>query len=184
MADGQGQPASAARGALSFVVALVVVIVVGALGGYALGRYFFDRMMQLPQPKAAAPEPERLAQQAPPVARPSDSGEAVPSTQAQGAPSRQTEPAAPPPARPAPSPPSAGTASAGGFSVQVGAFGSQANANLLADTLRREGFPAQVTTVKSSGVPYKVWVGPYPSREQAQEALRKLKPRWPDAFIP
>lgn len=194
MADGQRHATeSSGRGTLAFALALVAVIAVGALGGYGLGRYFFDRLIQLPQ--AVGTPAGDVAAHTPSVdTPPAPAGAAAPS---RTSPASQPAVRAPVVQAPAPSPAAAasgqgaGSATASGSgtaksgpSVQVSAFSSQQNATMLAEVLRKEGYPTQVVTEPTSGVPYKVRVGPFATRDQAVAALQKLKARWPDAFIP
>lgn len=168
---------SRVRSGISFGLTLVVVIVVGALGGYVLGRYVFDRLMtgdtvaQAPRSVATAPSrgPATGPEPAPAVTAPQASSS-----------SRAT---APPPPSPAPTPvPAAGGGAS--FFVQVGAFGSSERAADLAQQLRQQGLPVVVETQSGNPVLYKVRVGPYARREDAVQVLQRLKPTMPDAFIP
>ena len=47
-------------------------------------------------------------------------------------------------------------------------------ANELSDKLRAAGLPASVLTPKRSQEPFRVVLGPYATREQAEETGRKL----------
>lgn len=73
----------------------------------------------------------------------------------------------------APSPAAAPTP-AGGFAVQVGAFGDSASAERLADELKAKGHDAYVSPGTGGGR-WRVRVGPVPSREQAQGLAKTLK---------
>ena len=79
-----------------------------------------------------------------------------------------TKPAEPVSAtKPAPAPPAA---SAVGFAVQLGAFGSAAEANKLRDRARAAGFSAFVEQVRTDkGVLNRVRVGPVVSRAEADQ---------------
>ena len=172
------------RSGISFGLTLIVVIVVGALGGYVLGRYVFDRLM------AGVGAPSRTARTvsgpvspgpaAPPQPEPSPAA-AMPEPPA---PAASQAPAAPAPAAPAPTAPAPAAPTGAVFFVQVGAFGSSERADALARQLRQQGFPVVVETQAGNPVLYKVRVGPYPRREEALQALQRLKPSVPDAFIP
>jgi len=84
------------------------------------------------------------------------------------------KPAAPKPAAPAPQAvaarPSAPAAAGTGFAVQLGAFGSAAEADKLRDRARSAGFSAFVEQVRTDkGVLNRVRVGPVASRDQADQ---------------
>ena len=188
MGDGpEPRPVSAAvRSGVSFVLTLLVVIAVGALGGYALGRYVFDRFMTagVPAARPAAPSYEAASPPAPrPAPAPVSSTQASAPTPPSGAPPARSE--RPEPLAAAPAPASAGgTASGPAYFVQVGAFGSLERANAMAQRLRQEGLPVVIETQAGDPVLYKVRVGPYSRRDDAAQALRRIKPSVPDAFIP
>jgi DedD protein len=123
----------------------------------------------IPQPDAAAP---LLAPEPPPP------------------PPRVTEPPAPPPASaPAPRPetqtqtqavrPAPGaTAAREGYVVQLGAFSNPANARQLLEKLRENRFSAYTEVVSTpSGERTRVRVGPYPSRDTAEQARERLRAR-------
>lgn len=197
------RPVSAAvRSGVSFVLTLIVVIVVGALGGYALGRYVFDRLMTASGPatrpaalpydaassssavasgsstSASSPTPARQGREG---ASAGTSSSMVASPAQPGTTASRSERSAPQAAAPAPQP---GVASGPAFFVQVGAFGSLERANAMAQRLRQEGFPVLVETQQGNPVLYKVRVGPYSRRDDAIQALQRIKPAVPDAFIP
>ena len=54
------------------------------------------------------------------------------------------------------------------------AHGQRFRAQALAGEIREEGFPALVITPRSGDEAYRVVVGPYPSRESAESAGRRL----------
>ena len=58
------------------------------------------------------------------------------------------------------------------FSIQVGAFSKAEGAEKLADDLSKKGFSY---LVKSSGGMYRVFVGDFPSKEQAAEVFARIK---------
>jgi DedD protein len=64
----------------------------------------------------------------------------------------------------------------GGISVQVGAFKNSGNAERLAQLLSRKGFDARVEKSSVDGSDfYKVQVGRYASRAEADQAASRLK---------
>jgi len=64
----------------------------------------------------------------------------------------------------------------GGFSIQVGAFKNSGNAERLAQLLSRKGFDARVEKGSVDGSDfYKVQVGRYASRAEADQAASRLK---------
>jgi cell division septation protein DedD len=66
-------------------------------------------------------------------------------------------------------------APAGGFRVQVLSVSSRADAEAEAARLTRQGLPARVEPgAGPRGTVYRVRVGPYATREEAEEASRKL----------
>ena len=182
----QPRPASdAVRSGISFVLTLVLVIVLGALGGYGLGRYVFDRFVTTGVPAARSVVPSYDSTSLPSTA-------AGLSTRAGGTVSPATRSASPAPERSAAQPTesastsrgTSGGASGQTFFVQVGAFGSKERADAMAERLRGDGFPVVVETQPGNPVLYKVWVGPYGRRDEALKALQQIKPTVPDAFIP
>jgi DedD protein len=62
----------------------------------------------------------------------------------------------------------------GAFSIQVGAFASDATARQLAGELGKRGYAAYVTE-EGAGARYKVRVGPLGSRSDAEQIAEKLK---------
>ncbi|MBW3621838.1 MAG: SPOR domain-containing protein [Armatimonadetes bacterium] len=61
------------------------------------------------------------------------------------------------------------------YRVQAGAFQEEENARRMADRLASSGYQPAVTTSKdSSGTTYRVQVGPFPGRNEAEEAVRDL----------
>lgn len=108
---------------------------------------------------AAAPAPARVAQAPPAIPPPGDA-----------------QPAAP--ARAEPKPPPAPSASAGGWAVQVGAFGSADTARKLSQDLSSAGYRAFVSPVNRGGrTLYRVRVGPVGDRAGAEQLVPRLKAR-------
>jgi len=71
-----------------------------------------------------------------------------------------------------PAPPSARE----GFAVQLAAFADDKGANALAIRLARAGYTTYTEPLKTSkGTLWRVRVGPYPTREEANAARDKLK---------
>ena len=152
--------------------------------------------------QTAAPEPklQNLPTQAPtpepkvPVAKAedapaSDPGPAPAPTVATG-PAKQAVPVAPTPAtmteRAAPPPPPpaaaaikpAATAVKGGWSVQVGAFGTAGAATKLVAELKSAGFSAYISPISRGGKTlHRVRVGPESARPDADKLATRLKGR-------
>ena len=91
------------------------------------------------------------------------------------------EPAVENPVEP-PNPTPVAAASAGGrYAVQVASFGSIANANRLAETLRGEGYAVLTDTVKSDvGTLHRVRVGPYLTEAEANGAVNRIRKQMAD----
>jgi cell division septation protein DedD len=71
----------------------------------------------------------------------------------------------------------------GSFWVQVGAFKESRNAEGLAQTLRSEGFPAQVATVTRAEPLHVVRIGGYPDRAKASAARQELQGKGHPGFV-
>lgn len=88
---------------------------------------------------------------------------------------RQPQPVQPETARPAPAPrpepPNLSADAGGSWRVMVGSFGNRENAERLAVTLRRQGYPVRLET---SGSLTRVWVGPYDSQARARTIASTL----------
>ena len=85
------------------------------------------------------------------------------------APVTTPQPAMHPIQRPAPA--AASPAPAGQWLVQAGSYGSEANADKVVKTLSQRGFHASVTrTTKSGQTLFRVRVGPYKERADAEKA--------------
>jgi cell division septation protein DedD len=69
-------------------------------------------------------------------------------------------------------------AAKGGYSVQVGAFGSEATARKLAGELQAAGFPTYISPLARSGKTlHRVRVGPAADRAEADKIAARLKTR-------
>lgn len=112
----------------------------------------------------------------------------APAAVAQTAPTPKTQPAAideaavarVPEARPAPIEPAVQPAAParGAFSVQVGAFGSEATARKLVADIEGDGMPAYIAPLSKSGKTlHRVRVGPVPDRAAADKLAARLKAR-------
>ncbi len=111
-------------------------------------------------PAAGAAAPSEQVAEEPPVEA------AAPES---GPPAVAEMPAAEPPAAPAASGP------AGNWVIQVGSFGNQSNATALRDKLRADGYVTQVErVVLGSGETFRVRVGPYLDKAQAEDTAAKL----------
>jgi DedD protein len=83
--------------------------------------------------------------------------------------------AVPAPNLPGPQP---SPAAKGGYSVQVGAFGSEATARKLAGELQAAGFPTYISPLARSGKTlHRVRVGPAADRAEADKIAARLKTR-------
>jgi cell division protein FtsN len=68
-----------------------------------------------------------------------------------------------------------------GYSVQVAAFtDSKADADKLASSLIKRGYSARVD---GTIAPFRVRIGRYSTAKEAEDALRKIKPKFMDAFV-
>jgi cell division septation protein DedD len=90
---------------------------------------------------------------------------------------KETKPA--PPAVTAPPP----SNSRRTFTVQIAAFKNAKQAGVLAERVKRDGYPADVRRIESSAVPWVVRVGGYASREQAESARDALARKGLRGFI-
>lgn len=124
----------------------------------------------VPPIEPAPPTPEKGAPGAPPAKSPSRPAEA---------PKAATE--APKPATEVPKPdvapaPSGPTSAAAHFAVQVGAFANAGSARAQADKARKAGVRVYTEAVKTAqGERTRVRVGPFTSREAADQARTRLK---------
>ncbi|MGE5623971.1 MAG: SPOR domain-containing protein [Bacillota bacterium] len=76
-----------------------------------------------------------------------------------------------PAARPIQRPAAAPAAPAGAWLVQAGSYGSEANAGRVVKALQQHGFHASVSRIEKSGKTlFRVRVGPYPERADAEKA--------------
>jgi cell division protein FtsN len=85
--------------------------------------------------------------------------------------------------KPAPKPPpkpAAPASRASGYSVQVAAFSAKGEADKLASSLSSRGYSARVD---GSVAPFRVRIGRYSTEKEAENALRKIKPKFMDAFV-
>jgi len=68
--------------------------------------------------------------------------------------------------------------------VQIAAFKSPDQAGHLAARIKRDGYRAEVRRLRSGAVPWVVWVGAFPSREQAEAARSALARKgFRDSFV-
>ena len=123
-----------------------------------------------PAPLAPAPAPAATATPAPPAAQ--EPGSTPTPSPAATAPAAHAGPGAGAGAAAAVQPGSAETS--GGYLVQLGSFGSRANAERLAKKVRTQGFTVSVSQ-GSSGHLYRVRVGPAHDRAAAGELAQQLR---------
>jgi DedD protein len=133
-------------------------------------------------PAAAETEPSVAApvtaeQPAEPIAEPVVA--AATATPVAAPPVQTTAPAPRPAATPAPAPRAAAPAAApvaqGDWVVQLGSFSAEDNARKLAQRAEQFGYKASVSSIRASGrTLYRVRVGPYETRRQADAAASAL----------
>jgi cell division septation protein DedD len=126
--------------------------------------------------------PSETAAAPPPVSTPPTEPVASPpiSTPPVAAPPQTTPPVQPAPSTPAPSAPSA-PSGATMWSVQVGAFGTKAEADEFVAELRTLGWQARVD---GTAAPFRVRFGRYATREEATRAMTDYRTRArADAFL-
>ena len=130
-----------------------------------------------PVASAPAPKPEIPAAQMPAT---SPSTPSTPSTKAEKATPRTkaTDRTASAPAKSA-----AKSTNGGSYWVQVGAFKEGRNAEVLAQTLRAEGFPVQVATVTRDEALHVVRIGGYADRAKASAARQELQGKGHSGFV-
>ncbi len=138
-----------------------------------------------PPVEQAAAAPDKAAEAvplpkdaAPAAAEPPAKAGKAPLARASTPPPPPAEPAALPaqPAAPPAQPPAATTTPAERFAVQVAALSTATAAGELIARLKQDGFSAyaeQLSTADSTL--HRVRVGPFPSREEAQRAVEKLR---------
>jgi outer membrane biosynthesis protein TonB len=155
-----------------------------------------------PAPSAPAPPPasQMPSASAPPAAPPPTAAPAPtvqpspPPAASAPAPARPEMPAATPPkAAEKAKPPertaavtpgkSATKAASGSYWVQVGAFKESRNAEGLAQKLRSEGYPVQVTRVTRDEPLHVVRVGGFPDRARASAAREELQGKGQTGFV-
>ena len=122
------------------------------------------------QPQSAAPQPVPA-----PEALPQAAG-----APAAAAPSENTAPPPPPPPAAPPAsgtnaPPAAALAPSGAWMVQLGSFSVRANAEHLAQKLKKQGFAASVSQGTGGRHLYRVRVGPVPDHAAANQLQGKLQ---------
>jgi cell division septation protein DedD len=158
--SGRGEPQAAAAGAEASKAgeAPLTTSPPGAVAGGEA-----SENLNFPPPVTAERSAEGTAPAAPQTVRAFEDGEGSPPAGSR----------VPTPARAAAPPPPA--ASAAGFRVQVLSVSSRADADAEAARLSRRGLPAHVEPgTGPKGTVYRVRVGPFPTREEAEEATRRL----------
>jgi cell division septation protein DedD len=166
-------------GLLGLALLAIPGFALGMLAGVAwedpglLLSHLLGRTVEAPLETAAA----GTAPQAPPAAAAAPADAPAPNASAQALPDVAAAPAAPPQqvTRLRPEVLSPG-APAGRFAVQVGSFAESRAAEGLAERLRGRGFDAYVSpSAGSGGARWRVRVGPWPSRPDAERAAARLK---------
>ncbi len=76
-------------------------------------------------------------------------------------------------------------ASTGSWAVQTGGFGDAANADREADRLGKAGWKAMVRTGNNSSgdMVFRVWIGYFASRDQANTFISQNRKHLPDAYV-
>jgi DedD protein len=83
-----------------------------------------------------------------------------------------------------PAPAASGDAAKDGFSVQLAAFADDKGANALAGKLKKLGYTAYTEPLKTSrGTLWRVRVGPFPSRDAANQARDRLKAQGQNGIV-
>lgn len=123
--------------------------------------------LSLPAASETAPQEPKV------VSRPEPESEPAPARPA--ADPDVSAPAADSPVEKEPAPPAAAPPAVGAWAVQVGSFGDAGNALALQEKLRAAGFATFVERYPgNNGRMYRVRVGPYMARPEAERAREKL----------
>jgi len=97
---------------------------------------------------------------------------------------RTTAPRSSEPAAAVPSPAATSEAAKDGFSVQLAAFADDKGANALAGKLKKLGYAAYTEPLKTSrGTLWRVRVGPFPSRDAANQVRDHLKTQGQNGIV-
>ncbi|MGI9270692.1 MAG: SPOR domain-containing protein [Woeseiaceae bacterium] len=121
---------------------------------------------------APEPEPQPQSETTPIQAAPAQQITA-PDPEPEPAPKREPEPVA---ATPTPEQNNLVASTTGMWAVQLGSFGSQANAEKLAADLRKQGFAAFLSQLSTgSGELHRVRIGPQKDRESAEAMAGRLQ---------
>jgi cell division septation protein DedD len=132
-----------------------------------------------PEPPSAAvretpKETPRVVEMPPPAKpTPASSAPTPPQKPASATGAAPVTPAPSPTTPPTPRPAAPSTAAATGYNVQVSALRVAADANNVVNNLRQKGYPAHVEADRGDGW-HRVLVGPFASREAAQESRNRL----------
>lgn len=184
----------------SVLIALAVIVLPMLLSGRPEGSVADSQKIEIPpQPAeldietrrypigeagpASTPQPEAEASAAPPQQAPVEREAPAPTEAARPAASgaaqelpAEAEPELEPDSDPPRPLPAAADAVGGRYVVQVASFGSEANANRLAETLGGYGYAVLLDSVKSDvGILHRIRVGPYATEQAATEAVGRLK---------
>lgn len=125
---------------------------------------------------SAAATPGQSQPETKPVEQPASQTPARTSQQSTTAPSRVTQQPPAVPSRTEPTPRTTTAATGGNYFIQVGAFNDRPTARLEAEKYRKQGFNAVVKEpfARDRKPLYRVWLGGYKTREDAQKALSEL----------
>ncbi|MFN7980843.1 MAG: SPOR domain-containing protein [Vicinamibacterales bacterium] len=136
--------------------------------------------VKAPESAPKAPEPAKPAPATKSAEAPKQVADAKPAVKAPEpkpappAPKAEAKPAAPAPPPPVAAP-SAPSADRSGFAVQVAAVNARGEADAIAKRLSGKGYPAYVEVPKGSASTFRVRVGTYQTRHEAQDVADKLK---------
>jgi cell division septation protein DedD len=168
-------------GKLSPIILILLILVVLAGGIYALNHFKVIRLWGKKAPVVTETLPEPDLSTAPPAAAGAAPVESAPAPGATTAPS--VTPATSEPAVPSKAKPAATTAPSGSgkYTIQFSAWMSKAKAEEQTSLLNGAGYEAFVDDSHAGGDHwYRVRVGRFDTRAQAQEVIQKLQPMTED----
>jgi cell division protein FtsN len=172
------QPPSRGRAAsFFFVLGCLAVLGVVFLLGLVTGRHWPGLLPSARAGSAAArePQPSRRAESRP--GEPKPAADPAPGLTFYRELTAPLSPSVPPPRprlAPAPSASHEAGAPAPRYTVQVGAFGTRAQADAVHDRLVAAGYDVYVDEVEGVRSRWRVRVGDFPSRAQARQAAQRL----------
>lgn len=161
------------------LVVLAVIIIPWVLKGGSSPSTTVSQPLALPQATSVSPaQTYHMA-----LSGPAAAGSSLPANSAatQLSPAPVSTPTQQPETKPAPSPVASApmssphTAAAGKWAVQAGSYGSERNALAVEHKLVKRGFHAYISRYHKSGhTYYRVRVGPYAERAEAERAVKEV----------